>query len=173
MAKNLNLGTMIPVANDQADNGIIEKYCYDDDAGNCSTYGGLYQWDEMMQYINTEGTQGICPDGWHIPTDAEYTSLTDFLGGLSVAGGKMKETGTTHWNSPNTGATNESGFTGLSGGWGDDDGTFISIGYYGIWWSSTEDYTLSWARILSSINGTVFVFKDNEQRSYSVRCLRD
>ena len=116
MAENLNIGTRIDGDTDQTNNSTIEKYCYDDDTDNCDTYGGLYQWDEMMQYVTTEGTQGICPAGWHLPTDAEWTTLTNFLGGESVAGGKMKEEGLDHWQTPNTGATNSSGFTGLPGG---------------------------------------------------------
>ena len=121
MAENLNIGTLINSNNDQTNNSIIEKYCYDNSTTNCSTYGGLYQWDEMMQYKTTEGVQGICPVNWHIPTDAEWTGLTDFLGGESVAGGKMKTTGTIEagtglWLSPNTGATNSSGFAALPGG---------------------------------------------------------
>jgi len=173
MAKNLNVGTMTPGANDQADNGIIEKYCYNNDAGNCSTYGGLYQWDEMMQYITTEGTQGICTSGWHIPTDAEWTILTDFLGGESVAGGKMKETGTTHWNSPNTGATNESGFSGLPDGYITYDSWFIHLGYYGYCWSSTEYINIAWGRKLSYVAENVYRNDYDKVWGFSVRCLRD
>ena len=77
---------------------------------NYATYGVLYNWPAVM-------TEGICPSGWHIPSDEEFTELTDFLGGESVAGGKMKEAGYDHWNSPNTGATNSSGWTGLPGGY--------------------------------------------------------
>ncbi|MBI4648201.1 MAG: hypothetical protein HY738_16860 [Bacteroidia bacterium] len=121
MAENLNFGTMINSTTGgqfQTDNAVIEKYCYSNNSANCSTYGGLYEWNEMMQYNPSDAgnpgtTQGICPSGWHIPTDAELTTLTDYLGGESVAGGKMKEIGTTHWTSPNTGATNESGCTAL------------------------------------------------------------
>ena len=71
---------MIQIYQEMTNNGIIEKYCYDNDPVNCATYGGLYQWDEMMQYTTQQGTQGICPAGWHLPTDAEWTILTDFLG---------------------------------------------------------------------------------------------
>ncbi|MFP4471865.1 MAG: FISUMP domain-containing protein, partial [Bacteroidales bacterium] len=74
MAENLNLGERIDGSEEMADNGIIEKYCYDDDPANCETYGGLYQWNEMMQY-NTAGSQGICPEGWSVPTDEEWKTL--------------------------------------------------------------------------------------------------
>ncbi len=91
MSENLNIGTMIPGETDMADNSIIEKFCYDNDTANCEVYGGLYQWKELMQYTLTTGVQGICPEGWHIPTDLEWTLLTNYLGGTGVAGGKMKE----------------------------------------------------------------------------------
>ena len=91
--ENLNVGTRIDGVDEMLENGLLEKYCYDDSEANCDTYGGLYQWNEMMQYTTTEGAQGICPTGWHIPTYAEWLSLGDFLGGLGIAGGKMKEVG--------------------------------------------------------------------------------
>ena len=90
MAQNLNVGVLIGGRINQNNNGIIEKYCYADLDGNCSILGGLYQCNEMMQYTTTEGTQGICPGGWHLPTDAEWSGLISFLTGQSVAGGKMK-----------------------------------------------------------------------------------
>ena len=83
MLENLNTGDRIDGANNQTDNNNIEKYCYADLESNCDIYGGLYQWDEMMNYTTQEGTQGICPYGWHIPTRAEWTALTDSLGGTS------------------------------------------------------------------------------------------
>jgi uncharacterized protein (TIGR02145 family) len=117
LAENLNIGTEIPLlGQEQKDNGIIEKWCYD-----CKTYGGLYSWYEMMQYNPADSgvigiTQGICPVGWHIPTQIEVVTLSNYLGGGGIAGGKMKETLTNHWLPPNAGATNESGFTALPGG---------------------------------------------------------
>jgi uncharacterized protein (TIGR02145 family) len=117
MAENLKIGIAIYPSTYQQDNGIIEKYrAYTDWAYEDSIYGGLYQWNEMMQYGTTTGAQGICPNGWHVPSNDEFTVLINFLGGLSVAGGKMKETGFAHWNNPNTGATNESGFMALGAG---------------------------------------------------------
>jgi len=156
MRENLNIGTRINGSQEQTDNGSIEKYCYGDNEANCNEYGGLYQWDEMMQYVTQEGVQGICPDGWHIPTDAEWTALTDFLGGSSVAGGKMKEAGTAHWNSPNTGASNSSGFMALPGGLRVINGSFNSLGDYGYFWSSSENSaTYAWLRLLSYGNEDV------------------
>jgi len=116
MKENLNVGTMVMGDSSHSNNGIIEKHCYNNDTSNCDTYGGLYQWNEMMQYDTTAGVQGICPAGWHIPHNAEWAELTEYLGGLSMAGGRMKEPGNTHWKNPNKGATNSSGFTAIAGG---------------------------------------------------------
>ncbi len=107
MAENLNIGTLINGSSNQTDNEIIEKYCYDDSEANCDIYGGLFQWDEMMEYTTTEGLQGICMEGWHLPTDAEWCTLEQEVDTtISCSswgqyrgvdgGGKLKETGTTH-----------------------------------------------------------------------------
>ena len=156
MAQNLNFQTG-------------NSWCYNNNTSNCNTYGRLYVWQTAL---------GACPSGWHLPSDAEWTILATFLGGDGIAGGKMKEPGTTHWTSPNVGATNSSGFTGLPGGYRLDYGTyatFYSIGDNGYFQSSTEyTSTLLWSRILT--------FQDSELHKYyfdkllmgiSVRCLRD
>lgn len=114
--ENLNIGTKINASQEQTNNQIIEKFCYNDLESNCDIYGGLYQWNEMMKYVTTPGSQGICPQGWHIPTDVEWAALSTYLGGNTVTGGKLKETGYTHWSSPNTGANNVSGFKAFGGG---------------------------------------------------------
>jgi len=177
MAENLNVGTRINGISNQTNNGTIEKYCYDNLETNCNIYGGLYQWDEMMGYITTPGVQGICPPtgGWHLPTDAEWTTLTTFLGGESVAGGKMKETGTTHWNSPNTGATNSSGFTGLPDGYRYINGIFSEMSIVGYWWSSSEyNSSEAWVRNLYFTNTAVERSNHNKvQHGFSVRCIKD
>ncbi|MBC7605445.1 MAG: fibrobacter succinogenes major paralogous domain-containing protein [Burkholderiales bacterium] len=95
-------------------------------------YGKLYNWYAVND------PRGLAPIGYHVPSDAEWTTLTTFLGGEEVAGGKMKESGTTHWNGPNTNAANTSGFTGLPGVARYDFGTFANIVLLGYWWSSTE-----------------------------------
>ncbi len=179
--ENLNVGTMINVANDQANNGQIEKYCLFDDPVSCETYGGLYQWNELMQYTTSQGTQGICPPGWHIPTDAEWTSLTDYLGGEPVAGGKMKEAGITHWSSPNSGATNQSGFAALPGGVGGNfggggNGDFWDWSSRGHFWTSTQiDADNAWQRILSSDNTAATRPDQNNNKflGFSVRCVKN
>ena len=146
---------------------------------NYTTYGVLYNWPAAMSgaassSADPSGVQGICPTGWHLPSDAEWTTLTTYLGGESVAGGKMKEAGESHWTSPNTGATNESGFTALPGGYRYLSGTFLNVGSYGSWWSSTQSNTDSaWYRSLlyyySRVNRNYY----NKEYGFSVRCLRD
>jgi uncharacterized protein (TIGR02145 family) len=171
--ENLNIGVRINGSSNQTNNGTIEKYCNSNLSSNCSIYGGLYQWNEMMQYSTTPGAQGICPSGWHLPTDDEWTVLVTYLGGGSVAGGKMKETGTLHWIPPNTGATNSSGFTGLPGGYGYPNGTFGLVGYSGDWWTSSEDGDVAWKRYI--YNEYEWIGRDHEYRvqGCSVRCLSD
>lgn len=178
MAENLNIGSTTDVENDQTDNNIIEKYC-----NNCSTYGGLYQWDEMMQYVTTEPNQGVCPTSWHLPSDDEYKTLEMELGmSQSEAddtgwrgtdeGGKLKETGTSHWSSPNTGATNSSGFTALPGGSRISSGLFAVQGEYAVLWSSTTFITTRRYRVLSYNDMQVGRFKTSIPSGFSVRCVR-
>jgi uncharacterized protein (TIGR02145 family) len=132
---------------------------------NYATYGVLYNWTAAMN---------ACPDGWHLPSDAEWTELTDYLGGESVAGGKLKETGTTHWASPNTGATNETGFTALPGGGRYNNGAFFNIGNLGSWWSATEDdATYAWYRFMLYNDSNVYRSNYFKEVGFSVRCLRD
>ena len=174
MDKNLELttyrnGDTIPyVTNPTAWAALTTgAWCY---YGNdpSSGYGKLYNW-----YAVTD-SRGLAPQGWHIPTDAEWTTLSTVLGGESVAGGKMKTTGTTRWTSPNTGATNESGFAGLPGGGGYFNGTFSYIDNYGYWWSSTEYNTsLAWFRVLVYGHGSVERGYFSKKEGFSVRCLRD
>ncbi len=174
-AQNLNVGTKVLGSANQTNNSIIEKYCYNNLESNCDVYGGLYQWDEAMQYSTTEGVIGICPTGWHLPTDAEWTTLTTFLGGEAVAGGKMKETGLTHWAAPNTGATNSSGFTALPGG--DRNGyygNFENLTNYAFFWSSSQtDATGAWDRYLSDFSVTVGRDDTLKINSFSGRCIKD
>ena len=117
----------------------------------------------------------MCPTSWHVPADAEWTTLTTYLGGESGAGGKLKETGTTHWAAPNAGATNETGFTALPGGYRYVNGTFfLNYGIFGYWWSSSES-TSSFANSghMSSSGTNVFNLGHAKPYGLSVRCLRD
>ena len=143
---------------------------YDHDAANDPIYGKLYNW-----YTTLGDT--LCPTGWGIPTDAEWTTLTTYLGGEIVAGGKMKSVGTTYWNSPNTGATNESGFSALPGGARYSDGSFVRVRDYAIFWSAndlSDNYSLTcYLKFnFSFVDRTV---DTTYAKSYgaSVRCLRD
>ncbi len=146
---------------------------------NYQTYGVLYNWAAAMNgeessNANPSGVQGVCPAGWHVPSYAEWTELTDYLGGASVAGGKLKEAGTTHWRSPNTGATNETGFTALPGGYRDLDGTFVNIGVNGLWWSATENNaTNAWNRSMIYGSSNVSRVDSYKEVGFSVRCVRD
>jgi uncharacterized protein (TIGR02145 family) len=133
---------------------------------NYETYGVLYNWTAAM-------SEDICPSGWHIPSDGEFTQLTSFLGGSSVAGGKMKEAGYDHWLTPNTGATNSSGFTGLPGGYL-YPGYFFFEGERGILWSSSETgFPNSWSREIDYDMGDVFPHASNRYLGFSARCLQD
>ena len=175
MAENLNIGTRIDGSPDQANNGVIEKYCYNNIESNCNLYGGLYLWNEMMQYTTIPGMQGICPPtgGWHLPTDLEWTALTTYLGGESVAGGKMKETGLNHWTSPNYGATNSSGFTTLPSGYRTNSGSFVVLGSYANFWSSSRTPSAHWMRYLSFDQASVYRGVWSDETGFAVRCLKD
>ncbi|MFA4942247.1 MAG: FISUMP domain-containing protein [Patescibacteria group bacterium] len=183
--QNLNVGSIVAGATAQTSNNTLEKYCYSDNSANCTTYGALYQWDEAMQYTEASGAQGICPTGWHIPTDTEQNTLDQYLHnttcnasrsaswGCADAGGKLKETGTSHWASPNTGATNSSGFTALPSG-RVSSGSFFDQGTYAFFWSSSISGSNAWGRYLYSGLSTVDRSSNNDHSSgYSIRCLKD
>ncbi|MCX6271805.1 MAG: dockerin type I domain-containing protein [Bacteroidetes bacterium] len=184
MKENLNVGTMINSITDQTNNSEIEKYCYDNDPQNCLTYGGLYQWNEMMEYTTTPGSQGICPADWHIPTDSEYCILTTFLDATvdcgimawsgTNAGDKMKETGYNHWYSYNNSSTNESGFTAIGAGLRTSDGNTQSLYSNAYFWSSTE-YSSGFgnARILGGSFTTICRNYYYNSHGFSVRCLKN
>jgi len=129
------------------------------------TYGVLYNWPAALT---------ACPEGWHLPTDAEWTTLTDYLGGDDVAGGKMKEAGLSHWDSPNEGATNSSGFTALPCGYRYREGKFYNIGFYGDWWSSTQlSIIYVWNRGMTYFYHHVTRNAYLKENGFSVRCIRD
>jgi len=155
-------------------------YCnYNNNSGNVATYGRLYNWYAV------DDSRNIAPAGWHVPTDAEWRQLEMYLGmSQSQAdstgwrgtdeGGKMKETGTSHWYSPNTGATNESGFSALPGGNRSYNGYFYTLGIYASFWSSTEyNSSIAWDRILDFISAQVERDYYSKQNGFSLRCLRD
>lgn len=174
MKENLNVGLRINSSEWQTGNGTFEKYCNGDNESNCDVYGGLYQWNEMMQYSETPGAQGICPTGWHLPTQAELTTLMVYLGGSDVAGGKMKETGTTHWTDPNVDASNSSGFTALPGGLRQTNGSTTVLGITGHFWSSSKMDDLSFFSIIlgNEIPEIVSIYYDRWY-GMSVRCVKN
>jgi len=155
-------------------------YCeYDNDSANVTVYGRLYNWYAI------EDNRNIAPSGWHVSTDAEWQQLEIFLG-MSGSdanawgdrgtdeGGKLKEVGITHWNSPNAGATNESGFTALGGGFRDLYGIYHYMGRYARFWSSTEYLgPYAYLRGLSKFNPLIFRAGLEKQYGFSVRCVRD
>jgi uncharacterized protein (TIGR02145 family) len=185
MAENLNVGTMIIGTGSQTNNSTIEKYCYNNSEDTCDTYGGMYQWEEMMQYVSTEGTQGICPNGWHIPTDAEWCTLENYVDDDTVecstigwrggkAGSNLKEAGTVHWQSPNNGATNSSGFTALPGGFRKTDGSFSYMKQYNVFWTSNSDGTSNgFCRELDYSKEETGRASYPQGYGFYVRCIKD
>jgi uncharacterized protein (TIGR02145 family) len=169
--ENLNIGTMINGNQEQTNNGIIEKYCYSNNVSNCTAYGGLYQWDEAMQYVTTPGVQGICPNGWHIPVTSETDNLRNYLGGVSVAGYKMKST--SGWYNGGNGS-NESGFTSLPSGYRTETGTFSNMTQATDFWSSNQT-TSTWATGLN-IHYANGYFNNNDQTKkigHTIRCIKN
>jgi uncharacterized protein (TIGR02145 family) len=174
MAENLkttkyNDGTAIPQVTDNTswDNLTTPGYCWYNNEITNIAYGALYNW-------NTVNTGKLCPTGWHVPTDAEWTNLTTYLGDVSVAAIKLKEIGSAHWISPNTGSTNETGFTALPAGYRSNYGTFASIGYYSVWWTSTENSaTNAWVRLVSYNYDNVGRNNYRKVLGHSVRCLKN
>jgi len=190
LKENLNAGTMIPGSQKMANNNILEKYCYSNSVDSCTKYGGLYQWDEMMQYTTQQGAQGICPPGWHIPTDEEWKVLGGAVdsqngigdeiwdvvgyGGID-AGTKLKTI--SGWISGSNG-TDLFGFSGLPGGCrAFNSGSFVDSFTWGIWWSSTQDVqdtTLySWYRVLDNLETGILRGFPEKTYGFSVRCVRN
>lgn len=189
MAENLNVGTRIDGTQNQQDNGDVEKYCYDNLESNCDVYGGLYQWDEMMGYSTVQGVKGICPVGWHLPTDLEFTSLTNFVSGqptylcnsnaIFIA---KALAASVYWNT-NAGTctignvlenNNATGFIGLPGGYRNNWGVIEDLGNLADWWSSTQyNATKAWYRNLSCNDAHVDRFNNNKVYGMSIRCLQD
>jgi len=194
MAQNLNVGTMIHSTTggtngdgEQTDNSMIEKYCYDNSESNCESYGGLYQWAEMVDYINgaassaswdpvpADNVQGICPEGWHLPGDDEWdvlVSTVEELNGYSGVEGKSLKS-TSGWTDGGNG-TDTYGFTGLPGGMRNFDGTFDGIENTGAFRSTLEkEADMSWFRVLSYDSDIVYPWAVYKHFGFSVRCIAD
>lgn len=162
-------GDVIPQVTDPTAwaNLTTGAWCYyQNNTANGPIYGKLYNWHAVND------SRGLAPTGYHIPSDAEWTTLTDYLGGVGVAGGKMKAT--TLWNSPNTDATNSSGFTALPGGLRNNFGTFFNIGSIGTWWSSSGFAAPdAWFRYLEYNNGNASRESSDKKAGFSVRLIKD
>ena len=180
MAENLkvskyNDGTNIPNIIDKRIwlNSKIGAWCYyNNNLANNAKFGKLYNWYALSQ--TTNGYKNICPKGWHVPSDEEWTELINYLGGDEVAGDKLKDAGTLIWDTHNESATNSSLFTCLPGGYRIASGSDQGIGNYGQWWSSTENGTNSaWYRELNKYFGSVRRYENNKLGGNSVRCIRD
>lgn len=168
LRENLDVGTMIQGVDTAKNNGIIEKYCYNNDLANCATYGGLYQWYEAMQYSTTPGVQGICPTGWHIPTLAEFQTLSTTVSG---DGNALKAIGQ---GTGGGAGTNTSGFSALLSGYRYSNGTFYYLGNYTNFRSSTEVNTY-YAYCMHLANNDSYIYYNNNYKDYgySVRCVKD
>ena len=186
LKENLNVGTMIPGSQNMSDDGVIEKYCYNNEEDSCAIYGGFYQWDEMMQYTTTQGVRGICPDGWHVPTDDEWKVLEGAVDSQYGVGDtewdKLEFRGfdaglnlksTYGWLNNNNG-TDLYDFTALPAGFRNYGGDFFGLGRAVVFWSSTE-YSVYhvWGHYLSHLNAGVYRYYYPKPIGNSVRCLKD
>jgi uncharacterized protein (TIGR02145 family) len=167
LRENLDVGIMIPGSENQTNDGTNQKYCYDDNPANCDTYGGLYQWDEAMQYSIVPGGQGFCPPGWHIPTSAEFQTLRSAVGG---DGNALKEVGQ---GSGGGAGTNTSNFSALLAGYRGNGGGFGGLGSFGTFWSSTQyDPTNAFGLALDNNEPFIGVSGGSKSYGHSIRCLK-
>ena len=165
-----NDGTAIPLVTDGPTwAGLLTPaYCWynNNEVTYKNTYGPLYNWFAV-------NTGKLCPAGWHVPTDAEWGTLITYLGDTTLAGGKLKEAGTVHWASPNTGATNSTGFTALPGGSRYTNGLFYLNGKYGWWWSSTESSSSdAWHQYMQYNTSLIYRTAGSKIIGFSVRCIK-
>lgn len=167
LRKNLDVGAMVQGTQNQTNNGVIEKYCYNDNPANCDIYGGLYQWDEAMQYVTTTGAQGICPPGWHIPTLAEFQTLSTAVNNNSNA---LKAIGQ---GTGGGAGTNTSGFSALLAGSRSGNGNFLDLGGNAYFWSSFNSTGTATDLGLTSNDSNINLNDHNKVYGFSVRCLKD
>jgi uncharacterized protein (TIGR02145 family) len=161
MAANLNYGTIIPSTAMQRDNCVSEKYCYSDNAANCTSYGGLYQWDELMQYDNTAADQGFCPPAWHIPTNNDWNTLFLFYVSNGFAGNPLKYTG-------------YSGFDAFLSGTRFNNVSWNFSNFAVMFWTSTmEGPQKAWAHGMNTFNPSVSDYPSSRTHAFNVRCIKD
>ena len=186
LKENLNVGTMIPGGQTMLNNGLIEKYCYNNEEDNCTVYGGLYQWNEMMQYTTTQGVQGICPDGWHVPMDDEWKILEGMVDSYYGVGDSIWDNfwwhgydvgsllkSTTGWYFGGNG-TDLFGFTLKPAGYRAVGGTFkFKEHTTNLWTSTTYSVNESMDHQMDWLWGGVMRYNENINYGFSARCLRD
>ncbi len=179
---NVNGHSFITIGSNWDTLNINDKaYCwYNYDCEKyAETYGALYTWSATMKgekssNKNPSGVQGICPEGWHLPSSKEWSILIDYLGGDSIAGGLLKEKGTKHWLSPNRGATNSNGFTALPGGYCFSRGVFQYLNAYGMWWTTTDSSDRSaYYYQIGFYFSEISRLTGHKRNGCSVRCLKD
>ncbi len=188
MTENLNIGIQVTPQDTQLNNNIIEKYCYKNDPAKCTVFGGLYRWDEMMKYSTTEGSQGICPTGWHLPTDTELKELETHLG-MSVSDADING----GWRGSNEGSKmagtyglwssgalrndpdfDSSGFVHLPSGLVKENGTYLLKNLSGYIWTSTENNSSeAFYRRIKNSRTDIYRFNQDKSLGYSVRCVMD
>jgi uncharacterized protein (TIGR02145 family) len=161
MAENLNYGNFIPHTQMQRDNCISEKYCFNDIPANCTSYGGLYQWDELMQYDNVAAAQGFCPPGWHVPTENEWNTLFNSYISNGFAGAPLKYTG-------------YSGFNAFLSGTRFNNVNWNFSNFAVMFWSSTtEGNDKAWAHGMNTFNPSVSYYPSSRTHAFNVRCIKD
>lgn len=166
--ENLNVGTRIDGSINQSNTSTIEKYCYENLESNCDTYGGLYQWNEAMEYVSSPGAQGICPTDWHIPTYAEFQELSV---AVSDSSNSLKAVG--QGTGSGTG-TNTSGFSGLLLGNHSESDTWSFPGYESYFWSSSFSFDIYYTSLtLNRDNNTIALNGNSFEVGNSIRCIRN
>lgn len=185
LRENLNVGVMVNNYEQQSNNGIIEKYCYENYSSNCDLYGGLYEWEEMMKFDTTEGIQGICPPNWHIPSDEEWKILEGAVDSKYFAddeewdlinhrgydaGDRLKSVDGWNYN----GGSNFYHFFALPGGYHSGGNWFDDLGTYSNFWSSTQlDDDRAWNRLLYASRSRITRYGKFKHQGFSVRCIKD
>ena len=173
MASNLNYGSFInsnSPADNQSNNSIIEKYCFADDDTSCTVVGGLYQWGEAMNYAAAEGAQGICPLGWHIPSDNEWKAMEIYLGMPSSVANVINWRGTDEGTKIKLGGS--AGFAASGVGYRKSDGGFYNP-QFGYFWTSTDNGTQAWTRGVMDAQDGIYRNTINKTYGLCIRCLKD
>ena len=163
--KTVKIGSQTWMAENLAYKATSGCYAYENNESNAKIYGCLYTWETAKK---------VCPSGWHLPSKDDWSALLTYLGGENIAGDKLKEAGTNHWQKPASAATNETGFTAIPGGFRNEQGEFYVLGYNGWWWCSTEEDTERANQVLIfGHTKDVTISYINKNNGFSVRCVKD